>query len=138
MPKSRPRRRLGGDTGAETVSLAVLFPIAIVLILGGVQAGLYWDARNVLAAAAQAGANTGRVLHATTDDATSAATSFVTRSGTRRISHPAVSAERTADTVTVTVTGTAQKIIPIPGIEFRISMGATAPVERWTAPGRQP
>lgn len=120
------------------MSLAVLFPIAIVLILAGVQAGLYWDARNVLAAAAQAGANTGRVLYATADDATSAATWFVTRSGDRRISNPAVSADRTTDTVTVTVTGNAQKILPIP-IEFRISMGATAPVERWTAtPGSQP
>lgn len=139
MPKSRLRRLFGGDTGAETVSMAILFPLALLLILVIVQAGLLWHARNVLAESAQAGVSAGRVLHATTSDAQSAATSFVTRAGNGVITSPAVSARVGTDTVTVTVTGTAQRVLPLPGVEFRISMGATAPVERWTAiPGSQP
>lgn len=114
--------------------MAILFPLALLLILAIVQAGLAWHARNVLAEAAQAGVDAGRVLHAAGDDAHAAATSFVNRAGARVVSAPSVSAHVGPDTVSVTVTGTAQKVLPIPGVEFRLTLGASAPAERWTGP----
>lgn len=134
MNSTRRRHRplLGGDQGSETVSMAILYPLALLLILLIVQAGMLWHAHNVLAESAQAGANAGRVLGATRDDARAAATGFVSRAGRDLLDTPSVRVDRGAERVSVTVTGTAQRVLPIPGLTFRLSAGSTAPVERWT------
>lgn len=113
----------------------MLFPVALILLLTIVQAGLLWHARNVLSEAAQAGVNAGRVLHGSDAGAEDASMSFLRRAGASVITAPDVSATRDADTVTVTATGTAQKLLPLPGVEFRISVGASAPVEAFSTPG---
>jgi hypothetical protein len=114
------------------VSVAILYPLALLLILLIVQAGLLWHAHNVLAESAQAGVNAGRVLGATGDEARAAATGFVSRSGRDVIVAPAVRVDRGTERVSVTVSGTAQRVLPIPGLTFRLSAGAAAPTERWT------
>lgn len=134
MPRThRGRSRRLGDAGAETVSMAILFPLALLLILAIVQAGMLWHAHNVLASSAQAGVNAGRVLHATPADAHTAARSFVDRAGRDLITAPAVRVDRGAERVSVTVSGTAPRVLPLPGVTFRLTAGAAAPVERWVS-----
>lgn len=118
--------------------MAVLFPIALTLLLTIVQAGLLWHAHNVLSEAAQAGVSAGRVLHGSGADAERAALSFLHRAGASVVTEPDASATRDADTVTVTTVGTAHKLLPVPGLEWRMSVGASAPVEAFTTPGNAP
>lgn len=114
--------------------MAILFPVALLLILAIVQAGLAWHAHNVLAESAHAGVSAGRVLHARTADAHAAALEFVDRAGNGVVTAPAVHVERTAERISVSVTGTAPRVVPLPGLTLRLSAGASAPVERWTTP----
>ncbi len=112
--------------------MAILFPSALLLILAIVQAGMAWHAHNVLAESAHAGVSAGRVLHASTADAHAAALGFVRRAGTNVVTAPTVRVERTGERVSVTVSGVAPRVLPLPGLTLRLSAGATAPVERWT------
>ncbi|GAA5121445.1 hypothetical protein GCM10025762_42100 [Haloechinothrix salitolerans] len=118
--------------------MAVVFPVALAVVLGIVQGGLLWDARNALLEAAQAGVTAGRVVHGTSADAEEAALSYLNRAASDDVTAPGVSAHRGVDTIMVTTTGTAQKLLPIPGIELRIRVGSSAPVERFSIAGSSP
>ncbi|KAA9159433.1 pilus assembly protein TadE [Amycolatopsis acidicola] len=127
-------KRLRGDSGAETVGLAVLFPVVLVLILSMVQGGLWWHAHAVAAQAAQAGVDAGRPVGATSDTASEAARSFAARAGRGVLAAPEAHATATADTVQVTVSGTAVSLLPFPGLEIRVDANAQATKERFTVP----
>lgn len=122
------------DQGAESVGLAILFPIALVLILSAVQGGLWWHAHAVAAQAAQAGVEAGRPVDGTSATATEAARSFATRAGRGVLTAPEVHATVTADTVQVEVSGTAIRLVPIPGLDIRVAASAHAVKERFTVP----
>jgi Flp pilus assembly protein TadG len=127
-------RRLGEDTGSESVGLAVLFPVVLLLILSAVQGGLWWYAHAVAAQAAQAGADAGRPVGATNTTAVDAARSFTTRAGSGVLTAPEVQAAVTAETVRVTVSGTAPRLLPIPSLDIRVEASAQASKERFTVP----
>ncbi|NKQ51989.1 pilus assembly protein TadE [Amycolatopsis sp. K13G38] len=128
------RGPLGEDTGSESVGLAVLFPIVLLLILSAVQGGVWWYAHAVVAQAAQAGVDAGRPVRATTTTATEAARSFTTRAGSGVLTAVEVQAAVTVETVEVTVSGTAPRVLPIPGLDIRVEASAQASKERWTTP----
>lgn len=127
-------KRLGDDRGAVSVGLAVLFPVVLLLILSAVQGGLWWHAHSVAAQAAQAGADAGRPTDGTTDTATHAARSFAARAGSGVLVSSEVRAVVTADVSTVTVLGTATRVLPIPGLDIRVETTARAAKERFTLP----
>lgn len=133
-----PARPHLDDRGSESVSLAVLFPIVLLLIVLIVQAGLLWHTRNVLAAAAQAGADAGRQHGSTAAGARGAALDFLARTAGEALTAPTARATRDAERVTVEVSGTAPSVLPIPGLQLRISAGAVAATERFTTPETQP
>ena len=119
------------DAGSSSVELVVLFPALMALIFITVQAGLYFYARNVALAAAQEGARAAAARGATSTEGANAASAFVSRAGAQLLGASAVSSERTATTVTVTVSGTSVSLVPgFPGRVIRQS--ASAPVERVT------
>lgn len=128
------RARLGADAGAESVGLAVLFPIVLLLILSAVQGGLWWHAHAVASQAAQAGVDAGRPVGATHTTAVDAARSFATRAGSGVLSTSEVRATVTADTVRVSVSGGAVRLVPVPGLDIRVEASAQAPKERFTVP----
>lgn len=124
-----------GDRGAATVELAVLLPVFLLLFLAAVQVGLWWYARNLCLTAAQQGLQIGRTVSATPADAQDAATSFLARAGADVVSDPVVStAGTTATTVRVQVSGTVIKVLPIPGVELRVTQGVEGAKERFTSP----
>ncbi|MBK6871190.1 MAG: pilus assembly protein [Kineosporiaceae bacterium] len=107
----------------------VLFPALLALIFIVVQAGLHYYARSVALSAAREGVRAAAVQDGTAADGQAAADAFLARVADDLLAGSQVSADRTAQTVTVTVTGTSLSLVPgYPG--FAISQQASAPVER--------
>lgn len=119
------------DRGSASVELTVLFPALLALLFIVVQAGLHYYARSVALAAAQEGARAAAAQTATAAAGQDAASAFVARAGAELLGGAQVSATRTADTVTVSVTGTSLSLVP--GYAgFPITQQVTAPVEKVT------
>src|SRR5437763_9612467 len=95
--------RVGQDAGSESVGLAVLFPIVLLLILSAVQGGLWWHAHAVVAQAAQTGVDAGRPVGASNTTAADAARSLADRAGRGVLKEHEVNATATEDTVQVNV-----------------------------------
>lgn len=126
------------DAGSETVAAAILFTLALLLVLSIVQAGLWWHARDLVSTAAQEGADAARTLIGTTADGQDAATSFLRRAGDGMLSEPVVRATGDTARVQVNVSGTALQVLPIPGLDMRVAATAHAAKERFTMPGGAP
>ncbi|MEV5542042.1 TadE/TadG family type IV pilus assembly protein [Saccharopolyspora shandongensis] len=126
----------GRDTGSVAVELAVLAPLALILLLTVLQAGLWWHTRTLCHSAAQQGVQAARTVSGTTGDAHTAATNFLNRAG-GLVGDPVVSATVDARQVRVQVAATAPRILPIPGLD-RVEQEARAAKERFTAPGEVP
>ncbi|MFE6612000.1 TadE/TadG family type IV pilus assembly protein [Amycolatopsis sp. NPDC057786] len=120
------------DRGAESVGLAVLFPLVLLLILAAVQGGLWWHAHSVAAQAAQAGVDAGRPVGATQSTAAAAARSFAERAGRGVLATPGVRATVSADIVQVAVSGKTVRLLPIPGLDIEVEVTAQAAKERFT------
>ncbi|SDY01215.1 TadE-like protein [Saccharopolyspora shandongensis] len=118
------------------VELAVLAPLALVLLVTVLQAGVWWHTRTLCLSAAQQGVQAARTVTGTARDARIAATDFLTRAG-GLVGDPVVSAEADDRQARVRVTATAPLILPIPGLD-RIEQEAHAAKERFTTPGQQP
>ena len=121
----RLRRR--GDTGLTSTELAVLMPVVIALVLAPFQVGLWWHASQVADAAARDAVDAAQVAGATEADGEAAAMRFLDAAG--NLTRPAVSVARSTDTVTVTVTGRAPRLLP--GFDWQVTARASGPVERF-------
>ena len=122
--ETRRRRREAGLTSTE---LAVLMPVLIALVLVPFQVGLWWHAKQVADAAATEGVDAAQVAAATEADGERAAHWFLDVAG--NIAEPRVTVTRTAETVTVEVTGRAPRLLP--GFDWQVTARAVAPVERF-------
>ncbi|MBK0870215.1 pilus assembly protein [Saccharopolyspora sp. HNM0986] len=122
------------DRGSETVETAVLAGLAVVLLLSVVQAGLWWHTRNLCLHAAATGLQASRALHATPDAGERAAAEFLHRAP-NAASDPATIVSASATEVSVRVSATAPRVLPIPGLDFRVHETASAAQERFTTPG---
>jgi len=117
-----------------TVELAILFPAFVVLLFIGIQAALWYHARNVALAAAQAGYRAARPIGATGAAGEKSAREFLTRQGDNALSAPAVTATTTTTSVRIDVTGDAPRVLPLPGLHFRIEQVAVGPKEHMSQP----
>lgn len=133
-----PRGGRFADAGSETVNLAILMPIALVLLMSIVQVGLWWHAVNLCSTAAQNGADAGRVVSGTGADAQSAASDFLARAGARVVTSPHVQADVSGQHVSVVVSASALRVLPIPGLDIHVQQRAEAAKERFTVPGGRP
>ncbi|MGF1662562.1 MAG: TadE/TadG family type IV pilus assembly protein [Kineosporiaceae bacterium] len=124
-----------GDTGSGSVELALVFPVLLLVVLGLVQGGLHWHARNVALAAAQEGVGAARVEGAGAAAGETRAEAFLVRAGgTELLTAVTVTSRRDAATAEVTVSGTGPSIVPgLPG--WPVVASAAGPVERWRSPG---
>jgi Flp pilus assembly protein TadG len=111
----------------------ILLPALFALMFLGMQAALLYHARTVAIAAAQEGARAAGTEHGRESDGVRAANDFITEAGADDVlTGTSTSADRTATSATVTVTGFSLSVIP--GWKVRITQSATVPVERLTAP----
>lgn len=111
----------------------ILLPALFAVLFLGMQAALFYHARVVAIAAAQEGARAASAETGNQQDGVDAARDFVDEAGGDDVLEgAAASVERTAMTVTVTVTGHSLSVIP--GWSPKIVQSASLPTERLTAP----
>lgn len=99
----------------------------VMLLLVIVQVAVYFHLRAVAHTAARHGLDEARIANGSTGAAIAAANAFLDQSGSS-IEDRAVTADRSATTATVRVTGEAVSIIP--GLTLEIDVVVDAPVER--------
>ena len=85
-------------------------------------------ANNVAQAAASTAYNSARLYDASTEDGVNAGNAALTQAGTI-LTGTNVTVQRGAETVTVTVTGTAATLLP--GLPATVTRTVTGPTERW-------
>ncbi len=120
------------DRGALSLEVAILFPLVLTLTFGTVQVGLWFQARNMCQAAAEAGVRAGKVLHAPAGAGGAAGRSYLADVAGGLVVSPNVTEARTTATVEVTCSGQAQNVIPLPGFNIQVVQSAHAGIERFT------
>jgi len=131
--RARLRSWLRDERGSATLSLAIVFPVVLLLIFSAVQGGLYYYARSVALAAAEEGLRDARAEGGTSAAGAQRAQAFLADAGGASIlENPAVTTSRSATNTSVTVAGTAPSVLP--GMSFTVSQTASGPIERVTVP----
>lgn len=115
--------------GSVTLEMVILFPVLLIMLFAGVQAGLYFHARNIAMSAAQEGARVAASYESTPSKGQAAARDFATFAGARSVS---ASASSTATTTTVIVTVESPNLMPWLIPVMPIHQSATMPLERVT------
>ena len=124
------RRR--ADRGSLSLELAILFPVVLMLTLGAVQTGLWFSARNMCQAAAEAGVRAGKVLNAPAGAGAAAARGYLRDVAGGLVVGPDLSEARTVTDITVSCAGQAQNVIPMPGLSIDLAQSSSAARERFT------
>ena len=136
MSRARPETsssRQQDERGSASIELVILLPALFAVMFLGMQAAIFYHARTVAIAAAQEGAKAAGAENGTASDGVGAASSFIADAGGDDVLTAAnATANRTATTVTVTVTGHSLSVIP--GWNPVIVQSASLPVERLTTP----
>jgi Flp pilus assembly protein TadG len=116
----------GADEGSATVELVIATPALMLMLLIVVQAGLWGIAAYTAHAAAGEAVTALRAADGTTGDASAVAAESVADLG-GGLNGLDVTADRDADSATITLSGTAVELIP--GLELPVTVTQTAPVE---------
>lgn len=128
--RTRRRTRLTARLQEEHgyAGTAIAYPAVVVLCLAIVQFGLYYAAENTAQAATWTAYQQARTYQATIADGRAAGRQLL--DGRSLLTGGRIEITRTADTVTVTTTGTAVTILP--GLPLpTVARTLTGPVERW-------
>ena len=131
QPQDRDER--GAMSLAQVVITA---PALLFLLMLIVQFGLMFHARNIAEQAAQDGVAVARRFDGTASQARGEALQLLTAVGQGTLKNRGVAAHRTADTATVTVTGTVVSVVP--GVSLSVSESASGPVEKYVPPVDNP
>ena len=114
------------------MEFAIVFPLVLVLTFGGVQVAFWFQARAMCQAAAQAGVRAGRVLGAPAGAGRTAATAYLAATAGDTVRGALVSESHTATAVRVGCSGTALRVMPLPGLPLDVAQSAAAARERFS------
>ncbi len=136
----RPRlpARRGGtrhrarQRGSVTVELVLAFPLLLLLLLALVQFALWAHAGQVADAAASHALDAARVQGGTAAAGYADAAAVLSQLGTGVLLGPRVHVTRGAATATITITGHAVSVLPVPGLSFPVRAAVTGPDEHFT------
>ncbi|MFD0279395.1 TadE/TadG family type IV pilus assembly protein [Kitasatospora sp. NPDC127111] len=122
-----------------SLSLAIVFPVVLVLILLVVQVSMWWYYRQVALTAAREGVDAGRVQGSRDDGAKNEAAErqareFLGRQGVR--TYDVRTAGSTPELIRVTVELTAPSVVPF--LRTPVVQSAEAPRERFLPPEVRP
>ncbi|PZE54022.1 TadE/TadG family type IV pilus assembly protein [Curtobacterium sp. MCLR17_044] len=121
-------RRLRTDEDGYAAS-AIIAPVIFLLLFTALQGALWYQGTNVAQNAAVAAYNDARAYESTTGAGQASARQVLDQAG-GFLQHSNVTVNRSADTVTVDVTG--QAVSMIPGVQMPpVHRTITGPVERW-------
>ncbi|WP_354643310.1 TadE family protein [Kitasatospora camelliae] len=130
----RPRVPRPLDRGAVTLSLAILFPVVLLIVMLAVQACLWWYAGQVAHTAVREGVEAGRVRGATPADGDARANEVLARFGDLArpvsVSHGGTD----ADYLRMTVEVSPQAVLPFFD-RMTITRKAAGPRERFVPAG---
>lgn len=121
------KRRRNPEEGLTSTELAVIMPVLIALVLVPFQIALWWHADQIADAAAREALDAAQVAGAGEEDGIRAAEWFLDAAG--NITEAQVTVTRTAETVTVEVTGRAPLLVP--GFDWQVTARAVGPIERF-------
>lgn len=119
-----------GERGSVAAQVVIAIPLLVMLVLLIVQFALAAYAEHIAQGAADQALNTARTLNATNADGQAQAQAVLAQLATGPLTHPTVSVTRDATTVTVTITGTAENLVP--GFTLRVHAEASGPIETFT------
>ena len=127
-------RRWHRERGAGGGSLAwtLLWPVMLLLILGGIQVAVHSYARSLALSAAQAGARAAAAYPTSTDRGRQAAEAFLHNRSAANVTDPQVTVTLAGDSVAVIVSGSSPSLIP--GVTFTLAERAAAPLETGAQP----
>ncbi|MCP2338913.1 TadE/TadG family type IV pilus assembly protein [Actinomadura rupiterrae] len=113
---------------AET---AVAMPLLLLLILLAVQFGIWAHTVHVAQATAAEALSAARLDGATAADGQARAQAVRQQLGPHTLADAHIQITRGPDTVTVQVTGTAPRVVPLPFLHLPVRAHAAGPVERF-------
>lgn len=122
---ARSTRR--GQRAAAVVQLTVLAPVFLLLVTGSVQAALWQEADHVALAAAQRGLIAARGIGGSVASGETTARDAAAQLGSGVLVSPSATVTTSGSEVTVTVTGTAEQLVP--GLQLGVTSSASAPLE---------
>jgi Flp pilus assembly protein TadG len=125
---ARPWR---GDRGAGAAEIVIAVPLLMLLILLIVQFAIWAHASSVAQATAEEALAAARVQGGSAAAGQQRAAQVLGQIGSSVLISPHVSVTRTAGTATVQITGTAEEVLPVPGLTFPVHITVTGPVERF-------
>lgn len=120
------RREPERGGGRGSLSWVILIPVALLLVFGTVQAGVYFYARQLALQAAQTGVQSGRLEPVSPGRAEQRAQQFLGQAAGDWLSEVTVSANG-GDVIRVTVTG--QSLSLVPGVTFSVDQTAAGSAE---------
>lgn len=123
-------RSARNERGSVAAELAILMPLLLLVLFGGVQGAVYYHARTLAIAAAQEGARAAAGEDSTITAGTTAAGEFLAGTAGDSLTHITITGSRNNTTATVTVRGHSLSLIP--GWTPQVEQTATLPVERLT------
>ena len=115
------------ERGSSTVEFVIGAVLMVFMLMAIIQFALYFHLRSVASTAARHGVDQVRVLDGSTDAGISAANNFLDQAGSS-LADRSVSADRSAQSSSVTVSGSVAALIP--GLNLRVSVTVDAPTER--------
>jgi hypothetical protein len=124
------RRRTIADCGAGAAEAVLAVPFLMLLILLIVQFAVAQNAYAVAQNAAEEALAAARVQGGTAAAGQQRADQVLAQIG-GTLTGAKVTVSRTADTVTVEISGTADQVLPVPGLSFTVTATASGPVERF-------
>ncbi len=138
---ARHRRRLWralarDESGAVSAELVIATPLLLLLIMGVIQFALWEHAEHIATAVAQQGVSVGRLQGETATAGQNQAQSVLDQLGPTVLAGSKITATRTAQMTTVTVTGHAESIIGLFSLPVRAT--AAGATENYTYPGQAP
>jgi Flp pilus assembly protein TadG len=143
--RNRLRRSGGPDRGGMSISMAIIFPVFMLMLLAVIQGCLWWYAREAALHAAKEGVEAQRITGKDRENAEVRAREVAASLGggtlrdvsvtTKVISGPGNPPAGAGVRIEVSVKGTSLSIVPgLPAIT--VVQHASGPVERWTTPNR--
>ncbi len=123
------------EGGTATTEVVLVFPVAFVLVLTVFQFALWYNARQLVTAAAQDGVAAGRVEGGTLDASRARAAAVLERSRPALDGSPQITATGDGTRVAVEVQG--RVVAVVPGLRLDVTGTAEAPVERFVPAGQR-
>jgi Flp pilus assembly protein TadG len=116
------------ERGASTVEFAVGLSLMVLLVMAVIQFAVYFHLRAVAGTSARHGVDRGRIVDGSDGDALIAANEFLDQSGSS-LTGRQVTASRTGDEFSVTVTGQVPSVMP--GLNLTVDVTKSAPIEEF-------